>query len=904
MTSMCRRSILFLVLIAALVLSACGFGAAPEPPAGADGQPAPTDANTADSVPTSESATNITITFGADSFMRPVYEPLIEAFNAQNPGITVQFVSLEQTYQAGSENERARQIVSLADTAEAGASKEQFQQGLLYDLKPLMDADPSFDRDDFYPNALSSATSANGAIYKLPQTLEIPLLFYNKDLWSASNLAAPKPDWTWQDLEAAAQQFAQKQGDTVTVYGLADDAAYFAVLLTELKNAGLDVTSTPPGNAQVDRPEVVTVLERMGNLVKSGVFYFEAESRDSRNTVVQLIVDQQVAMWGSQFAQGIANMQTQNGSPAPSFAQGVAPYPPFPGGLPDFSRGYVMSSGTQHPNEAWAWLSFLSKQLVADLAGGGGKGGPSNTANQLPARKSLAEQTGYWSRLDDETKAAVQAALDRPAPAASGTNVLDAYEPLGQAILDIIGGKNAAQAASEAQAAITGQVAQAQQAPTAAANEPVVVATPVPNVAPPGATTVTFGMPLPKGEDMANRIVQEFNQTNQGVFVQLKNTFTGGPNDLMSVPEAAGQADCLASWFPPAPSELTATLDLQPLIDADASFQIDDYPAALLTPYRQGSQLHGLPWGISPRVVGYNKDRFDAAGLQPPAAEWTIDDFLNAAQKLTSGQGDTQQYGFVMARGASEGVKFLVHLLGAATVQGSGETLKPNFTDPNVVQAVRTVIDLLKNETPHTRLDDYSPASGFDEFRPLEEDGRVGMWFAWGLYPPAEFPPQNPRFTMAFAVPPLAQATLDTDDVPTSSMYISAQTDKPQACWTWLKYFSTRTGLFADFPARRSAAHSDAMNQEHPGLAAAYDAYAAALERTGQLPPGGHGRGTSPIDYYWFYQAIDRALHGKNLDQELAAAQALTEQYIACRRSGGQHQTCAQQVDPNYQGWP
>jgi ABC-type glycerol-3-phosphate transport system substrate-binding protein len=420
-----------------------------------------------------------------------------------------------------------------------------------------------------------------------------------------------------------------------------------------------------------------------------------------------------------------------------------------------------------------------------------------------------------------------------------------------------------------------------------------VVATPVSNVAPPGATTITFAMPLPKGDDQATRIAQRFNELNQGVFVQLKDTFTG--SDFMSIPETAAQADCFASLSSPVQSELTATLDLQPLIDADQTFQLDDYPDALLTPYRQDGQLHGLPWGLNPRVVVYNQSLIDAAGLPPPAAGWTMDDFLNVAQQLTAGQGDNKQYGFVMPRSTSEGVKFLIHLLGAATTQGSGDTLQPNFTDPNVIQAASTVVDLLKNETPHTRLDDYSPALGLADFDPVVGEGRVGMWFAWGLY---AYGRNDSPFTLGMAVPPLAQAALDMDDVPTSSMYISAQTDKQQACWIWLKYFSTNTSIFANFPARRSVAHSDAVNQEQPGMAAAYDAYAAALDRAGQRAPGGE-----QIDYYWFYQAIDQALQGKNLEQELAAAQALTEQYLVCVRSGGQPLDCAQQVDPDYQGW-
>jgi ABC-type glycerol-3-phosphate transport system substrate-binding protein len=871
---MCKRSALFLALIAALVLSACGFGAAPEPAGGAGGSDA------ADGAPTAGSDANITITFGAESFMRHAYEPLIAAFNAQHPGITVQWVSLDQVYRSsGDQNDRTRQIVTLADTAAVQLGKEELQPGLLYDLKPLIEADSSFERDDFYPGALSGVTSAGGAISMLPQTLDVPLLFYNKDLWERRGLGAPKPDWTWQDVEAAAQQLAQKQGGAVAVYGLADDAAYPAVLTAVLKSAGLDLASTPPGSARIDRPEVAAALQRMADLFTSGAFYLPPQGMTNDKTVAQMIANQQIAIWGPQFAADLADAQHDTGGAAPRFSQGVAVPPPSPVDGPGFSQGYVISSGTRHPSEAWTWLSFLSRQLIADA--GGPKG-----AGVLPARRSLVRQSASWSRLDDAARAAVEAALARPAPAASGAHKLDSYEPLLHAVEEIVGGKSAAQAASQAQVAIAERAAQAQQSPTAAPNtQPVVVATPVPNVAPAGATTVVFGMPLPKGEDLATRLVQEFNQSNQEVFVQLKDTFTG--RDFLSPPQAAAQADCFMSPSPPAQSELTATLDLQPLIDADPGFQLDDYPAALLAPYRRGGQLHGLPWGINMRMLLYNKDLFDAAGLQPPAAGWTMDDLLNAAQRLTSGQGDARQYGFVIPRSTSEGAKFLVHLFGAATAQGSGETLRPSFTDPKVLEAARRVVDLLKNETPHTRLDG-DPA----DYGPLTADGRAGMWFAWGMY---AYGQGSPQFTMAMAPPPLAQAVLDPDDVSTSSVYISAQTDKQAACWAWLKYISASVvgGAGANIPVRRSAAHSDAANQQQPGLAAAYDAYAAALERTGPLADG-----RETIDYHWFYQALDRALQGKNLEQELASAQALTEQHLACVRGGGEAQACVQQVDP------
>jgi hypothetical protein len=59
----------------------------------------------------------------------------------------------------------------------------------------------------------------------------------------------------------------------------------------------------------------------------------------------------------------------------------------------------------------------------------------------------------------------------------------------------------------------------------------------------------------------------------------------------------------------------------------------------------------------------------------------------------------------------------------------------------------------------------------------------------------------------------------------------------------------------------------------------------------------------STLDFFWFFQAVGRALQGKDLERELAVAQALTEQYLACVRGGVKGSDCAKQVDPQYQAW-
>jgi multiple sugar transport system substrate-binding protein len=73
----------------------------------------------------------------------------------------------------------------------------------------------------------------------------------------------------------------------------------------------------------------------------------------------------------------------------------------------------------------------------------------------------------------------------------------------------------------------------------------------------------------------------------------------------------------------------------------------DFFPEAT-DPFRWRGQLMCIPQNISSLVVYYNKDLFDAAGLDYPEDDWTWDEFLASAQALTldvDADGRTDQYG-------------------------------------------------------------------------------------------------------------------------------------------------------------------------------------------------------------------------------------------------------------------
>ena len=88
-------------------------------------------------------------------------------------------------------------------------------------------------------------------------------------------------------------------------------------------------------------------------------------------------------------------------------------------------------------------------------------------------------------------------------------------------------------------------------------------------------------------------------------------------------------------------------LDLAPYLSR-VGVTLGDYDSTVLSGFRRGRAVYALPTGSSPLVVAYNKDLFDRAGLSVPADDWTWDDFLGLAKRLTldrDGDGTIDQWG-------------------------------------------------------------------------------------------------------------------------------------------------------------------------------------------------------------------------------------------------------------------
>ncbi|MCG3209544.1 MAG: hypothetical protein FOGNACKC_03171 [Anaerolineae bacterium] len=76
------------------------------------------------------------------------------------------------------------------------------------------------------------------------------------------------------------------------------------------------------------------------------------------------------------------------------------------------------------------------------------------------------------------------------------------------------------------------------------------------------------------------------------------------------------------------------------------ALKLSDYYPAAVEAFQFDGRQYCLPQNLSSLEVYYNKNLFTAANVPLPSANWTWDDFLNAARALTKAEnGQTVQYG-------------------------------------------------------------------------------------------------------------------------------------------------------------------------------------------------------------------------------------------------------------------
>ncbi len=144
----------------------------------------------------------------------------------------------------------------------------------------------------------------------------------------------------------------------------------------------------------------------------------------------------------------------------------------------------------------------------------------------------------------------------------------------------------------------------------------------------------------------------------------------------------------------------------------------DIFPAALNYHTRNGKQ-YGIPQNLSIYMVYYDADRFQEVGVPAPKSDWTIEQFLDAAQKVArSGQDRTG----LTLQADRRGYWMFVRAHGGAWLTEDGT--RSRLAEPDTIAGVQYVKDLLDRHKVAAR-----PRQGAREWVPLQER-QAGMLIA------------------------------------------------------------------------------------------------------------------------------------------------------------------------------
>lgn len=401
------------------------------------------------------------------------------------------------------------------------------------------------------------------------------------------------------------------------------------------------------------------------------------------------------------------------------------------------------------------------------------------------------------------------------------------------------------------------------------AEQPAAVATQPPAAAQ-ETITLTWGFwGSPEEKASHERVAAEYTKTHPNVkfeylhapwddyFTKLQTLWAGG--DARVIP------DVLFLWPTPSYAAKGVLENLQPYIEK-SGYDLKDYWPYLLDSARHEGNVYGLPRDIEAHALYYNKKLFDAAGVAYPTDEWTWDDLLAAAEKLTKRDGDrVTQYALGM-----EGGKWAIWAgqAGGMVLDDLTNPSKCTLDSPAAMKGLQFFYDLM--DQGYAMRSATLGQQGGDQA--VFETGQVAMIIQNSSRVPAFNANTNLDYDVAAV--PLLKGGQRWDFNGGAAWVMSAGADNKEAAWEFLSWLQSKGGgesIYARngeiFPALRSVADSDDfLSAAKPANRKAFLIGAEAAK------PGGFG-------YFPEWDELSGSIIGPQLDR-LWAGEATPAQVV------------------------
>ena len=376
--------------------------------------------------PTPEEPTVITFAIPATTtfFTQANFRGLADAFNQANPDLQVQLRTITTQELKDVDDLYADILLNEEWGIDAffvrggGLTKRLVDSGRVLDPQPLLEADPGWELDDFYPSALAQFQHT-GNLWGIPTEFAPLVMFYNKDLFDEAGVAYPpslppyggdeRGGWTRDNFLATAVALKAALPERDFAFAGGTEAAvpfiytHGGSLLDEEGNCTLDdpltidalrwyfdlalVHEVMPTLAQAEAYEP----ELPPNVGLFSGIYGDGELGEGVRRAMEADGWLNVAAGWGDAALWIAPLWEQGGwqqTPWKFRWGGV----PLPGDAVEVMMldtfGCYVTAHSPHPQEALRWIEYLTRHRV-DISG-------------IPARRSVAQGAVFRGALGQE----------------------------------------------------------------------------------------------------------------------------------------------------------------------------------------------------------------------------------------------------------------------------------------------------------------------------------------------------------------------------------------------------------------------------------------------------------------------------------------------------------------------
>jgi multiple sugar transport system substrate-binding protein len=266
------------------------------------------------------------------------------------------------------------------------------------------------------------------------------------------------------------------------------------------------------------------------------------------------------------------------------------------------------------------------------------------------------------------------------------------------------------------------------------------------------------GTPL---DEAYKQFIADFQEAHPGVTINALETPPEFDTQLL-VDLAAGTAPDVWNQDASTLARLVDSgyvLDMRECQELVPEFNFDRFfPSTLAIHQREAEgPVYGVPNDFTPMVIYYNTQSFENAGVEPPTSDWTWDEFVDTAQRLTldtTGRSrldpdfdaaNVAQWGFRVRQFSFEWI-YRLWQNGGDVISPDGTTASGYLDSPESIEAITWLRDLMLEQgvAPDlSALDQMVQQAAFlDHFL----EGEVAMfdrghWELVGLQSNAKFEP-------------------------------------------------------------------------------------------------------------------------------------------------------------------